>query len=534
MKRLLFTVFVFSVAGTLCAQTPFSLDSATVYLRTLSVEIGARPMGSPNERRAMEFALRKLKEFGLDESYLMPIDRAPSKLGHGVVNTRTGVVVGVLRGTSSRIIVIGGHIDSADPDYPGANDDGSGSAVVLELARVLSQRQNQSTLVFAFFGGEEQGLIGSRFFVEEFPHINDVALMLQVDMANGADWLIPFIDVDTHSAPTWLVKAAYEEFDALGYAGLSYLTHFFALNSAIPGGGVGSDHQPFLQREIPAIDFTSDANDPIHTPEDSFENFLLPGLKRSGDLVYKLVERFDAGVPEETTGRYFLYEIGGSPFFIPLWALQVFVAISILAAIAAWVVLRRRFADTHPSAQNESGAAPVRENDAKIPGLKLFLLMLIIQTFVWFSENIVGILKGVRFPWWSDVTGYLILGFLGGMLGIWVALQFVGRIRLSNNSSRYFLRAGVLLSVFILLLSLLSTKLAFYPASALVLLSLAMVVRQRFFKILLWFASAHFMFHLMFSEGFGLITHALAEAPRSAMGTVILHLFYIIFFSLWS
>ncbi len=527
---ILLIVFLFTP---LHAQTPFSLDSSTVYLKMLSVEIGPRPMGSPNERRAMEFAVQKFKEFGLHEAYIMPIDRVVSEPSQEAVNTRTGVAVAVLKGAGNRIIVIGGHIDSAGPDIPGANDDGSGSAVVIELARVLAQRRNESTIVFALFGGEEQGLVGSKYFVDHFPKIDSVALMLQVDMANGTDWLIPFPDIREHSAPAWLVSAAYQEYAALGYEGLSYPTHFFALNSTLPGGGVGSDHMPFLRRGIPAIDFTSDMNDPIHTPQDSFENFKVSGLKRSGDLVYKLVERFDGGVPEPKTEQYFLYQVGSKPLFVPLWLLRSFIVITVLLGITAYLLIRKRTADAFLQI-TEGNGIPRQQKEPVLPGLKLFLLMLVIQVCVWLSENVVGLIKGVRYPWWGDISGYLALGFLGGLVGIWISLQLAPKLRLSKNPARYFFRAFVFLSLFILIGSFGSTKVAFYPATALFLLSCAVFIQQPILRIILWFASAHLMFHLAFSEGLGLIAHSLAGQSRSLFVSIVAHLFYILFFSLWS
>jgi Zn-dependent M28 family amino/carboxypeptidase len=82
-------------------------------------------------------------------------------------------VVAVLPGVSqpAKRIIVGGHYDSinlrvkaAEAPAPGADDDASGTAVVLELARVMSQYRFEKTIVFIAFGGEEIGLVGSSRF----------------------------------------------------------------------------------------------------------------------------------------------------------------------------------------------------------------------------------------------------------------------------------------------------------------------------------------------------------------------------------
>ena len=504
-------------------QTPFSTDSSAAYLRTISIDIGARPVGSPNERRAMEFAISKFREFGLRDSYLMPMREFPGYMGGTPTNTQSGIVVAVLPGTSNRIIVLGAHMDSAGPDVPGANDDGSGSAVILELARVLAQRKNESTIVFALFGGEEAGLQGSKYFVEHFPDLGRVALMLQVDMANGATLLFPTLEAGKRSAPEWLVRASYEEFSKLGLKGLHFPTDFFVFMGAMPGGGVGSDHEPFLEKGIPAIDFTSDARDPIHTPQDNFENFKVSGLKRSGDLIYKLVERFDGGVPDGASDTYFLYQAGSYPFFIPLWALWVFVCLSVGVSVTALILARKKRTVVEGTVQS------------KIPGLKLFLLMLIIQTCVWLSENVVALLKSVRYPWMTDINGYYVLAFFGACIGIWLSLQLSPRLRIRRDPYSYFLRAFVFLFLFVALASFSSAKLALYPATALFLLGLAMIVRQPILKLLFWLLSPHFMFRLLFSETFDFLARFMHSQPEiTPLINSLVVLSFILFFSLWS
>ncbi|MBA2340672.1 MAG: M20/M25/M40 family metallo-hydrolase [Pyrinomonadaceae bacterium] len=87
-------------------------------------------------------------------------------------------VVATLRGSQAesadRVYVVSGHYDSmctsptdADCDAPGANDDASGVAAVLEMARVMSKRQFDATIIFMAVAGEEQGLLGATYFAEQ-------------------------------------------------------------------------------------------------------------------------------------------------------------------------------------------------------------------------------------------------------------------------------------------------------------------------------------------------------------------------------
>ena len=89
--------------------------------------------------------------------------------------TKVCNAVGILRGTErpNDVVIITGHIDSrvtdvmnATADAPGANDDGSGTAAVLEAARVLSKRKFPGTIVFAALSGEEQGLLGGKVLAD--------------------------------------------------------------------------------------------------------------------------------------------------------------------------------------------------------------------------------------------------------------------------------------------------------------------------------------------------------------------------------
>lgn len=106
-------------------------------------------------------------------------------------------VMAVLNGTDandSRVFVISGHLDSrasdvmdAKTDAPGANDDASGVAAVIELARIMAKREFSPTIIFLAVSGEEQGLIGARHLAEKAKKEGwNITAMLNNDMIGNA------------------------------------------------------------------------------------------------------------------------------------------------------------------------------------------------------------------------------------------------------------------------------------------------------------------------------------------------------------
>jgi hypothetical protein len=499
---LIFCIFVLSLHSS--SQTEFSQERAYQLLKYLSVDIGPRPMGSPAEQEALRFAVEKFREYGCDTAYIMPIDR------YSDGNTSSGIAVGIKKGISKKIIVIGGHIDSSDPEIPGANDDGSGVAVVLEAARVLAKSKHNSTIVFCCFGGEEKGLVGSRHFVADFAEIDSVNLMLQVDMTDGRGPLD--IDPDAHrssSAPRWLVDAAVEEYTKLGYTNLRYPTHFFSLNHAVRDGP-GSDHEPFLQKGIPSIAFISDVSYPVHTAQDNFENFDPVGLKRSGDIVLKLFEKFDQGIPSRNLEKYWLYLLAGIPVFIPLWGLWVFAILTIIITVIAFVQVRK---------QRES---PDTQPKIRWSGLKLFLFSLIVVACGWFSSDFVGLIKNVRHPWISSSGVYYVLSLTGMLIGVWITLRLNTKIKLSRCPYFYFKRSIIILIVLLGFAGFLNIKFVVEPSIGLLLISIAMLVRNPILKIISLVLSPVWMLRLIFSEWSEIFFHEIAKVQIPGIGLWLL------------
>jgi Zn-dependent M28 family amino/carboxypeptidase len=125
------------------------------------------------------------------QSFVQPVSpRVP-------VPTRITNIVATLRGDTDpgRVYVVTGHYDSrvtdvmdATSDAPGADDDASGVAAVMELARVMATRHTEATIVFAAVAGEEQGLYGSDQLAQRFKDAGtDVQAMFSNDIVGTGD-----------------------------------------------------------------------------------------------------------------------------------------------------------------------------------------------------------------------------------------------------------------------------------------------------------------------------------------------------------
>lgn len=185
-------------------------------------------------------------------------------------------ILATLRGTTDpdRYYVVGGHYDSrnsagadGEGDAPGANDDGSGTAVVIELCRVLADQEFAGTIVFACYDGEEQGLLGSAAHAEtleaaENIHVdgmitNDiVGNTLGMDGVRRRDYLrcFSYAPRGNDSGGRSLARVATLADDTV--QGLTVRLVFRGDRF-----GRGGDHRPFAQRGVPAVRFTEPRED---------------------------------------------------------------------------------------------------------------------------------------------------------------------------------------------------------------------------------------------------------------------------------
>jgi hypothetical protein len=517
---LLFFLGLFSLEALSLTADEFSKDKALEHLKYLAGTIGPRPLGSPQEKAALTYAAEKLAEYGCQVEW-QPVTQSKR------LNTSSFNVFARFPGLTAREIIIGAHIDSASPEIPGADDDGSGVAAILELARVLCQEKHQSTLVFVAFCGEEEGLIGSEYFAEHYP-LKNVALMLQLDMTSDDSPLMLWIDTKKHQSPEWLVKASIDVFHSLGYRNIDYPTHFQSINGAIQGAG--SDHEPFMEKGIPAIAFVSDVRFPIHTPNDSLEYFKPDGLERSGRLILELVRKFDREQPKEKDGHYMLVMLGEKPIFIHPPLIVAFVVLSLIVGVFALFRLYR----VRKTRINLAEDKKIRKS---WPKLLVLQIIIVIVTFA--SLWLMQLLKARRFPWYAHPGFYFIYAFLFTIFGIWLALQVLWKWRLRKNAFFYLIRAAIYLFILILLAWVLTgPRLALYPAAGLFLISLGCLVPWAWLKGLLWILSPYMMFRLLILPEYYEFTYRGITAAFSLIKTFVPSLIVIVvlilFFILWS
>ncbi len=190
-------------------------------------------------------------------------------------------VVATLPGVGSYpgVVVIGAHYDSrveSETDgvsfAPSANDNGSGVATLLELARLLSARQWNQTIIFVAFAAEEQGTVGSRYFVT-----NSLLAGRQIDLAISIDGVGGRVGIPQTVrlfAPDMQYSNAGQAARYVHLTGGLYLPTFpVELQNALDREGRYGDHREFLNAGLAAVRLIESQEDPslLNSPRDTWE-----------------------------------------------------------------------------------------------------------------------------------------------------------------------------------------------------------------------------------------------------------------------
>ncbi|HWS37466.1 MAG TPA: M28 family metallopeptidase [Actinoplanes sp.] len=219
--------------------------------------------------------------------------------------TRTDVnVIADLPGRNrNNVVFAGSHLDSVT-EGPGINDNGSGSAAILETALTLARSKPQNSLRFAWWGAEEEGLLGSAAYVAELSQAekDKIALYLNYDMVGSPNYIFQVYDADESSFPAPVVvppgSTAIEDlfesyytwkklpYDDAEFSGRSDYQAF--IEAGIPSGGLFTGAEVVKTEEQAAIwGGTAGASfDPnYHQPGDTIDNLDRRALGINSDLI---------------------------------------------------------------------------------------------------------------------------------------------------------------------------------------------------------------------------------------------------------
>ena len=301
------------------ATGPAAADSAALrrdvaWLADDALE--GRATGTPGNDSAALYLARRFQSLGLEAplaasagcaaapkgappclaGYAQPFTARSAALAHSgqPFELPTRNVVAILPGGDPALrdeyVVIGAHFDhlgratsgaldpgAGDAIRNGADDNASGTAAVLELARLLARRPPARSLVFVAFSGEELGLLGSQFLVEHPPvPLDDVRAMLNFDMVGRLrdDRLIVYGVASAAELPAIV--------DAANLAP--------RLTISAVGDGFGpSDHSSFYAKGIPVLHFFTDLHEDYHRATDDAPLVSAAGMARVVDFAERIV-----------------------------------------------------------------------------------------------------------------------------------------------------------------------------------------------------------------------------------------------------
>jgi hypothetical protein len=207
-------------------------------------------------------------------------------------------IIGYLDMGAPYTVVIGAHYDhlgygedgnslyhgGGKKIHPGADDNASGTAGLLELARLLKKTKGLRTnYLFIAFSGEESGLIGSKYFTEHTTlSLNKISYMVNLDMIGRLNDSTHTLTIGGYgTSPEWadIINATLNK-------------KIFSLN--IDSSGTGpSDHTSFYLKKIPVLFFFTGIHQDYHKPSDQADKINYPGELHVIQFVYAIILKMD-------------------------------------------------------------------------------------------------------------------------------------------------------------------------------------------------------------------------------------------------
>ena len=296
-NKIIIACLLLIVSGITFAQT--QQDRLTRHVYTLAGDsLRGRKAGSEDAAKAAAYIVSQFEEIGIQPYYEEGWYQTFERNGKTYKN-----VIGVIPGNDpvlkDEYIIIGAHYDHLgvmnDQIYNGADDNASGTATIIEVARILKSQQNQlkRTVVVAAFDAEELGLWGSNYLAKQLD-LSKVKLMMSIDMVG---WLekgktLRFEGAATIKDGKRLLREEAEKMH------LDIKPKDF--ETSILGA---TDTQGFAQRGVATLYVTTGLKSPYHKPEDDPELIDYEGMDRITDYMADLTMRCATDEDFAPTGK---------------------------------------------------------------------------------------------------------------------------------------------------------------------------------------------------------------------------------------
>jgi glutaminyl-peptide cyclotransferase len=257
------------------------------------VSFGPRPAGSPALAQTQDYLLAELKSYGCTTD----VDAFNSDTPAGRIAMKNILVK--IPGDKPGIILLGTHYDTKRlENFVGADDAGSSTGVMLELARLLCSQKGHYAVWIAFFDGEEavrpewqdpDNCYGSRQMAARFAASGDLPKIKAFLLADLVGTRTPHFKRETYSTKA-LIDLVWDVAKKLGYGSI-----FVDESSAVE-----DDHQSFLKRHVPSVDVIDLDNGPggdvyyWHTPQDSLDKISPKTLAIVGHVFLESVKQLQS------------------------------------------------------------------------------------------------------------------------------------------------------------------------------------------------------------------------------------------------
>lgn len=301
MKKFLLQFFILCSAYSSAQQ--INVAKIKTHIKFLaSDKLKGRGTATQDELTAANYIAKQFKSYGLEpkgniSSYYYSFKFKKPKDAHDTIGGEMVSaidVVGYLDNGAENTVVIGAHYDhlgmgmdhnslDANPEgkiHNGADDNASGTAGVIELARYFSQNQPKEKFNFLFicFSGEELGLFGSKKFCEnptiDFSKVNYMINMDMIGRLNDSTKKIIIYGVGT--APDWVPM-------------IDKIPSAFSIKKDSAGIGP-SDQTSFYLKDIPVLHFFTGQHADYHKPSDDINKINFEGEKKVLEYIVKIVE----------------------------------------------------------------------------------------------------------------------------------------------------------------------------------------------------------------------------------------------------